>query len=85
MYFGLAVVFVVTTAIRKRLDAQRKLRATYVLSDGGLNSVCVTLNAQLSEAEHRRILLAYGAVLSSYAPAFDPTRVADIQPERRYC
>lgn len=84
VHFGLAIVFVVTTIIGERLDAQRKLRATYVLSDGGLNSICVILDAQLCEAERQRILSAYGAVLSTYAPAFDPTRVADIQPERRH-
>jgi hypothetical protein len=54
VYFCLAIVFVVTTVIRKRLDAQRKLRLTYVLSDGGQNSVYVTLDAWLSDAEHRR-------------------------------
>ena len=39
VYFGLAIVFVVTTIIRSRLEVRRKARATYVLSDGGLNSV----------------------------------------------
>lgn len=82
VYFGLAIVFVVTTIIRRRLDAQRKRRATYVLSDGGLNSVRVTLDAQLSAAEHRRILVEYGKVLDTYAPAFNPNSALDVQPVR---
>ena len=43
VYYGLAIVLVVTTIIRRRLDALRKLRATYVLSDGGLNALRMTL------------------------------------------
>lgn len=43
VYYGLAIVLVVTTIIRRWLDAHRKLRATYVLFDGGLNSLRVTL------------------------------------------
>jgi hypothetical protein len=82
VYFCLAIVFVITTVIRKRLNSQRKLRVTYLLTDGGLNSVRVTLDAQSSEAERRRILAGYGALLATYAPAFDTQRVRDIQPAR---
>jgi hypothetical protein len=82
VYIGLAIVFVITTVIRKRLEVQRKARVTYVLADGGLNAVSVTLDAQLNEAERRRILLAHGAVLSTYAPAFDPNSAASAQPVR---
>lgn len=63
---------------------RKESHATYVLSDGGLNDVRVTLDAQLSEAERRQILSAYGAVLSTYAPAFDANGVAVIQPEWRH-
>lgn len=83
VYFCLAIVLVITTIIGKRLDARRKLRATYVLSDGGLNSVRVTLDDRLTEAERRRILSAYGAVLSTYAPAFNPNArhsALDVRP-----
>ena len=82
LYFGLAIVFVVTTIVRKRLEAKGKTRATYVLTDGGLNAVRVTLDAQLGEAERRRILSAHGAVLSTYAPAFDPNSASSTQPVR---
>lgn len=48
VYFCLAIVFVFTTIIHRQPDVQRKLSATYVLSDGGLNAVRVTLDAQIS-------------------------------------
>ena len=80
VYFGLAIVFVVTTVIRKLLDAQRKLCVTYVLFDDGLNVVRVTLDAQLSAAECRRILAEYGKVLATYPPAFDPNSALDVRP-----
>lgn len=80
VYFCLSIVFVVTAIFHRWLYAKRELRATYVLSDGGLNAVRVTLDAQLSPAERRRILSAYGAVLSTYAPAFDSNSAFDVRP-----
>lgn len=60
VYFGLAIVLVITTIIRGRLDFWSKAQATYVLSDGGQDSVRRPLDGQLSEAERRRILSGYG-------------------------
>lgn len=78
-YFCLAIFFVVMTVIRRRLHAQRKLRATYMLSDGGLNSVRVTLDVQFIAAELRRILSAYDAVLAGYAPVFNPNSALEVR------
>jgi hypothetical protein len=84
VYFLLGIGLIVITIVRKRLNARKTTRLTYMLSDGGLNSVRVTLDGQLSEIERRRILSAHAALLSTYAPAFDHTRIADIQPVRRH-
>ena len=80
VHFCLAVGCVLTTVIRKRLEANRITWATYTVTDGGLNSVWVTLDAQLSGAERRRILLGYGAVLLTHVPAFDPNSVSNASP-----
>jgi hypothetical protein len=84
MYFLLGIGSVLIVIVRKRLEARKVTRLTYLLSDGGLNSVRVTLDAQLSQADSQRILSAHAALLSTYASAFDPSRVTDIQPERRH-
>jgi hypothetical protein len=83
VYFLLGIGLIVIVIVRKRLEARTVTRLTYILSDGGLNSVRVTVDAQLNQAERQRILSAYAALLSTYASAFDPTKVADLQPERR--
>jgi hypothetical protein len=83
VYFLLGIGSVVIFIVGKRLEARKVTRLTYMLSDGGLNSVRVTLDAQLSQAERQRILSAHAALLSTYASAFDHTKVAGLQPERR--
>lgn len=82
VYFLLGIGLVVIAIVRRRLNARKTMRLSYMLSDGGLNSVRVTLDAQLSQAECQRILSAHAALLSTYASTFDHTKVADIQPKR---
>ena len=82
VYFLLGIGSVVIVIIRKRLDARKTMRLTYMLSDGGLNSVRVTFDAQLSEAARLQVMSAYGAMLSSYALAFDPNSASITQPVR---
>ena len=80
VYFVLGIGLVVIAIVRQRLKARRPTRLTYVLSDGGLNSVRVTFDAQITEAKRRQVLSEYGAVLSTYAPAFDPSSALDVRP-----
>ena len=83
VYFLLGIGFVVITVIRKRFDARKMTRVAYMLTDGALNSVRMTFDAQLSEATRRQALSAYGAVLSAYVPAFDPNLASNAQPVRK--
>jgi len=77
VYFCLAISYLVSRVIFRHPKPQQAYE-TYVLSDGGSNSVTVTLDAGLSEAERVRILSEYKRVLATYAPAFDLSSDRDI-------
>lgn len=82
VYFVLGIGFVVITIVRKCLETRKPTRVTYMLSDGGLNSVRVTFDVQINEATRRQVLSDYGVILSTYAPAFDPNSASSAQPVR---
>lgn len=75
----MGITFLINQAALKRQHARRTYD-TYVLGDGIVNSISVTLDVRFTEDERRRILLAYGAVLSTYAPAFNPNSALDVRP-----
>lgn len=75
----MSISWVVNGALRRRWHAQRTYD-TYVIGDGIVNSVTITLDVKLDEAERRRILSEYAKVLASYAPAFNPNSAPDVQP-----
>lgn len=75
----MGITFLISQAALKRQHARRTYD-TYGLGDGVVNSVTVTLDVRLSEAERRRILWEYAKVLATYAPAFDPKSALDVRP-----
>jgi hypothetical protein len=77
----MSIGWVVSRVLRRRWHAQRTYD-TYMLTDGVVNSVTVTLDVKFGEVERRRILSANGTVLSTYAPTFDPNSVSSAQPVR---
>lgn len=81
VYLCLAISYLVSRVIFRRPKSQQNYE-TYVLSDGGPNSVTVTLDARLSEAERVRILSKYKRVLASYAPTFPRSSARDISPTK---
>lgn len=74
-----SIAWVVNGALRRRWHARRTYD-TYVLGDGIVNSVTVTLDVKFSEAKRRRILAEYGKVLATYAPAVNPNSALDVRP-----
>ncbi|WP_194713062.1 hypothetical protein [Noviherbaspirillum soli] len=75
----MAITFLASQAALKRQHAWRTYD-TYVLGDGIVNSVSITLDVKLTEAERRRILVEYAKVLATYAPAFNPNSALDVRP-----
>jgi hypothetical protein len=76
---GMSITWLVSRASLKRQHARRTYD-TYVLGDGVVNSVTLTIDVKLGEAERRRILSEHGKVLATYAPAFNPNSAMDAQP-----
>ena len=74
-----SIAWVVNGSLRRRWHARRTYD-TYVLGDGVVNSVTVTLDVNLIEAERRRIPSEYAKALAAYAPAFNPNSVLDVRP-----
>lgn len=77
VYFCLGISYLVSRALFRRAGS-RKTYKTYILADGGLNSLRVTLDAEIAETERTRILSEYGRILASYAPAFDASAVQNV-------
>lgn len=75
VYFCLGISYLVSRVIFRYADS----RKTYVLTDGAMNSLSVTLDARIPEAERNRILSEYGRVLASYAPVVDTSAVQNTQ------
>lgn len=76
---AMSITWVVNGALRRRWHARRTYD-TYVLSDGVVNSVTLTIDVKRGEAERRRILFEHGKVLATYASAFNPNSALDAQP-----
>lgn len=76
---AMAITWEVNSALRRRWHARRTYD-TYMLTDGIVNSVTVTLDVKFSEDERKRILSEYGKVLATYAPAFNPNSALDVRP-----
>lgn len=77
----MGITFPISRIALKRQYARRTYD-TYVLGDGIVNSVTLTVDVKFSEAERRRILLEHGKVLATYAPSFDPATATTIRPLR---
>ena len=75
----MSITLVVNVTLRRRWHARRTYD-TYVIGDGIVNSVTVTLDVRFREAERRRILSEYGKVLATYAPGFNPNSILDVRP-----
>lgn len=76
---GMSITLLLSRAALKRQHARRSYD-TYVLGDGVVNSVTLTIDVKLSEAERRRILFEHGKVLPTYASAFNQNSALDAQP-----
>ena len=75
----MSITLVVNVTLRRHWHARRTYD-TYVIGDGIVNSVTVTLDVRFREAERRRILSEYGKVLATYAPGFNPNSILDVRP-----
>ena len=76
---GMSLTGAVSGSLRRHWHARRTYD-TYVIGDGVVNSVTVTLDVRFGKGERRRILAEYGKVLSTYAPAFNPNSTLDVRP-----
>lgn len=75
----MGIIFLISQVALKRQHALRTYD-TYVLGNGVVNSITVTLDVKFSEGERRRILSEYAKVLAAYAPAFSPSSALDVRP-----
>jgi hypothetical protein len=78
-----AIVMDITLPISKaaqRCQHARRTYDNYVLGDGVVNSITITLDVRFREGERRRILSEYGKVLATFAPAFNPNSALDVRP-----
>lgn len=75
----MSIAWVVNGTLRRRWHARRTYD-TYVLGDGIVNSVTITLDVRFREDERRRILSEYGKILATYAPAFNPNSALNVRP-----
>lgn len=77
----MGITFLASNAAQKR-QYTRRAYDTYVLGDGIVNSITITLDVKFSDVKRRRILSEYGKVLATYAPDFDPNSASSAEPVR---
>jgi len=70
------------TGVLQRRPHARRTYDTHALGDGVVNPLSVTHDAKRSEAEQRRIRLEYSKVLTTGAPAFNPSREIGLKMPR---